>query len=281
MDSLTPAEENAKTYRSIWISDVHLGTRNCQAAFLLEFLRLNESRFLYLVGDIIDGWQLKNSWYWEQSHNDVIQKILRKARKGTRVIYIPGNHDEFLRSYAVLKFGGITLVSQTVHETADGRTFLVLHGDQFDSVVQNAKWLAHLGDHAYEFSLRINRYLNAVRRKFGFQYWSLSAFLKQKVKNAVSFISTYEKTLAAAARRHNVDGVICGHIHKAEMRTIDGVLYCNSGDWVESCTALVEHLDGRLELIRWAVVGERPKAPAPETAPPMLSESGALARAAR
>jgi len=254
---LGPMSDGVHQYRSIWISDVHLGTRNCQAEYLLDFLRRNESRTLYLVGDIIDGWQLKSSWYWEQSHNDVIQKIMRKARKGTRVVYIPGNHDEFLRQYAVMKFGGITLVPQAFHRTADGRTFLVIHGDQFDGVMQHARWLMKLGDHAYEIALRVNRWFNAVRQWFGYDYWSLSAYLKHKVKNAVSFISTYETALAEAARRHGVDGVICGHIHKAEMRDINGILYCNDGDWVESCTALVEHFDGRLELIRWAEIGRR------------------------
>lgn len=242
-------------YRSIWISDLHLGTRNCQAEFLLDFFRHTDSEYLYLVGDIIDGWQLQKSWFWLQSHNDVVQKILRKARKGTRVILIPGNHDEFLRHFTWHEFGEISIVPQTVHRSADGKQFLVLHGDQFDGVLQHAKWLAKLGDQAYEFTLTVNRWFNAVRQRFGFDYWSLSAYLKHKVKNAVSFMSAYETAVVNAAKRRNLDGVICGHIHKAEMREIEGILYCNDGDWVESCTALVEHFDGRLELLRWAKVG--------------------------
>lgn len=255
MENYSDDQPTVNQYRTIWISDIHLGTRNCQAEFLLDFFRHNESDQLYLVGDIIDGWQLAKSWYWKQSHNDVIQKILRKSRKGTKVVFIPGNHDEFLRFFTWHDFGGIALVPQATHVTADGRKFLVLHGDEFDGVMNHAKWLARLGDEAYEFVLRLNSWFNYVRRKFGYDYWSLSAYLKHKVKNAVNFISTYESTLAQAAKRHKADGVICGHIHKAEMRMVDGVLYCNDGDWVESCTALVEHFDGRLELIRWAEVG--------------------------
>lgn len=243
-------------YRTIWLSDIHLGTRNCQTHFLLDFLKENDSDTLYLVGDIIDGWQLQKSWTWTQGHNDVIQKILRKARKGTNVIYVPGNHDEFLRQYGTMQFGGISLIPKTIHKTANGRRYLVLHGDQFDGVMQHAKWLAKLGDEAYDFVLWLNHWFNQIRRLFGYDYWSLSSYLKHKVKNAVSFISTYEDALAEAARRHKVDGIICGHIHKAERRDINGIEYCNTGDWVESCTALVEHMDGRLELIQWAVVGK-------------------------
>lgn len=239
-------------YRSIWISDIHLGTRGCQADFLLEFLRYHDSEYLYLVGDIVDGWQLKKSWYWAQSHNDVVQKLLRKARKGTKVIYIPGNHDEVIRHYAQMYFGGISVEREVVHTTADGRRFLVLHGDEFDGVMKFARWLAHLGDWAYEKLLIINRWVNHLRRRLGYPYWSVSAYLKHQVKNAVSFISEFERTLAEEARRREVDGVICGHIHHAEIRSIDGILYCNDGDWVESCTALVEDWDGQLSIIRWA-----------------------------
>lgn len=241
-----------RRYRTIWISDLHLGTRNAKAAFLLDFLRSTESDTLYLVGDILDGWAMKRSWYWPQSHNDVIQKILRKARKGTEVVLIAGNHDEFLRQYGRHKFGRITLTSQAIHRTADGRSLLVLHGDQFDNVMKYARWLALLGDQAYEVALTVNRWFNHFRLKMGYPYWSLSSYLKHKVKNAVNFISDYEETVVRESRRSRVAGVVCGHIHHAEMRTIDGILYCNSGDWVESCTALVEHLDGRLEILRWA-----------------------------
>jgi len=245
-------------YRTIWISDVHLGTRGCQAEFLIDFLRHTESETLYLVGDIFDGWRMRRSWYWAQSHNDVIQKILRKARKGTRVVYIPGNHDECLRMYssAALVLGGITLEDEAVHETADGRKLLVIHGDVFDGVVKHARWLAVLGDWAYEAMMLVNTVFNLIRRRFGFGYWSLSAFLKAKVKNAVEYIGSYERVLVDVAKRRGVDGIVCGHIHTPEIRTIDGLIYCNDGDWVESCSALVEHFDGRLEIVRWMQVRE-------------------------
>jgi UDP-2,3-diacylglucosamine pyrophosphatase LpxH len=241
-------------YRSIWISDIHLGTRGCKAEFLLDFLRHSESDHLYLVGDIIDCWRLRRTWYWAQSHNDVVQKLLRKARKGTRVIYVPGNHDEPLRDYTEMQFGGVTILAEAIHEMADGRRFLILHGDRFDGVVRYAKWLAFLGDRAYNVLLVVNHWYNLVRRRLGYPYWSLSAYLKQKVKNAVEYIGNYEQAIAEEARRRGVDGVICGHIHKAEMREIGPVLYCNTGDWVESCTALVEHRNGQLEIIDWPAV---------------------------
>jgi UDP-2,3-diacylglucosamine pyrophosphatase LpxH len=239
-------------YRAIWISDIHLGTRGCKADFLLDFLRVTESEYLYLVGDIIDGWRLKRSWYWTQSHNDVIQKLLRKARKGTKVIYVPGNHDEALRDYVGLQFGGVTVLRDAIHETAAGKKLLIIHGDEFDGIVRYAKWLAFLGDRAYELALSLNHWFNAARHRLGYPYWSLSAYLKHKVKNAVEYISNYETAIADEARRRKVDGVVCGHIHQAEIRDINGILYCNDGDWVESCTALVEFHDGRLELVHWA-----------------------------
>jgi UDP-2,3-diacylglucosamine pyrophosphatase LpxH len=238
-------------YRTIWLSDIHLGTRGCKAEFLLDFLRHNESTTLYLIGDIVDGWRLRKSWYWTQSHNDVVQKLLRKARKGTRVIYIPGNHDEWLRDYTELNLGGITLQDEVVHVTADGRHLLVIHGDAFDSVVKYARWLAVLGDSAYNFVLWLNHHFNVWRRRLGYPYWSLSAYLKGRVKNAVEYVDSFADALSEEARRRGLDGVVCGHIHKAEIREVGGVLYCNDGDWVESCTALVEHLDGRLEIVPW------------------------------
>ncbi len=244
-------------YRAIWISDVHLGTRGCKAYFLLDFLRSTHCDTLYLVGDIVDGWRLKKSWYWHQSHNDVVQKILRKARKGTRVIYIPGNHDEALRDYTALQFGGIEVMAEAIHQTADGRRLLVLHGDQFDGVMRYARWLAFLGDTAYTMALALNTWFNHARLKLGKPYWSLSAYLKHRVKNAVAYVSEFEETVAAEARRRRVDGVVCGHIHHPEIREIDGILYCNDGDWVESCSALVEHADGRLEILRWADIRGR------------------------
>ena len=238
-------------YRSIWISDIHLGTPGCKANFLLDFLRSTKSENLFLVGDIIDGWSLQQGWYWPQAHNDVVQKILRKARKGTNVVFIPGNHDEFARHYTDLEFGTIKVANEIIHKTADGRKFLVLHGDEFDVVVKYARWLAYLGDWSYGLCLKLNDLLNAIRERLGYPYWSLSAYLKLKVKNAVQFIADFERALADVARERGVDGIICGHIHHPEIRDIDGVTYCNDGDWVESCSALVEHFDGRLELIHW------------------------------
>ncbi|MGQ9370385.1 UDP-2,3-diacylglucosamine diphosphatase [Azospirillum sp. ST 5-10] len=246
-----------KRYRSIWISDVHLGTRGCKADLLLDFLKHNESDYLYLVGDIVDGWRLRKSWYWPQAHNDVVQKILRRARKGAQVVYIPGNHDEAAREYVGLQFGGVQVMEEAVHVGADGRRYLVIHGDQFDAVVKYAKWLALIGDHAYVILLNVNTAFNWARRKLGFTYWSVSAYLKHKAKSAVEYIGKYEEALAEEARRREVDGIICGHIHNAEMRDMEGVLYCNDGDWVESCTALVEHDTGELEIINWAEVLRR------------------------
>jgi UDP-2,3-diacylglucosamine pyrophosphatase LpxH len=248
---MSPQPETLQ-YRAIWLSDIHLGSRGCQAEFLLDFLRRHDSEYLYLVGDIVDGWQLKKSWYWPQTHNDVVQKILRKARKGSKVFYIPGNHDEAFRDYVDMQFGGISLVPEAIHETLNGRKLLILHGDQFDGVMHYARWLAHLGDWAYTISLSLNRMFNAMRRRFGYRYWSLSAYLKHKVKNAVNFISAYEQTIAEEARQRGVDGVVCGHIHHAEIRDIDGILYCNDGDWVESCTALVEDWHGQLSIVHWS-----------------------------
>jgi UDP-2,3-diacylglucosamine pyrophosphatase LpxH len=239
--------------RSVWISDLHLGTPGCQAAALLDFLRRVECDTLFLVGDIIDGWQLKRSWYWPQAHNDVVQKLLRKARKGTRVIFIPGNHDEFARKYVEHNFGGIDVADDWIHITADGRRLWITHGDLFDGVVQCARWLAFVGDSLYGFTLRLNRHFNRLRARIGLPYWSLSKYLKLKVKRAVSYVGDFERAVAREARKRQVHGVVCGHIHHAEMREIDGILYANDGDWVESLTALVEHADGRLEIVDWSL----------------------------
>lgn len=238
-------------YRTLFLSDVHLGTKGCQAELLLDFLKHNEAEQIYLVGDIIDGWRLKKGWYWPQSHNDVVQKLLRQARKGVRIVFAPGNHDEFARDFVGAFFGGVEVADRATHVTADGKRLLVLHGDQFDVVVQHARWLAFLGDWAYETALVLNRWFNKARRWLGFPYWSLSSWAKLKVKNAVSFIGDYEVALADAARRAHADGIVCGHIHHAAIRDIDGVLYVNTGDFVESCTAVAEHADGRLEILRW------------------------------
>jgi UDP-2,3-diacylglucosamine pyrophosphatase LpxH len=243
--------DKTRRYRSIWLSDTHLGTRGCKADFLLDFLTSCESDYLYLVGDIIDGWQLRKSWYWDQHHNDVIQSLLSKTHAGTRVTYVPGNHDEFARNYFGLMFGGITIRERVVHKMNDGRRFLVMHGDEFDGVVRYAKWLAVLGDAAYQLALLLNNGFNMIRRRLGYPYWSLSAWLKHKVKNAIQYIDDFEKAVAREATLQRVDGIICGHIHKADIKAIDGILYCNDGDWVESCTALVETLEGQLEIVHW------------------------------
>lgn len=245
-----------RRYRTLFLSDLHLGAKVSQAHLLLDFLKHNDADTIYLVGDIVDGWKLRKGWHWPQAHNDVVQKMLRKARKGARVIYIPGNHDEFARDYAGLTFGGIEVVPEAVHETADGRRMLVIHGDQFDIVVCNARWLAYLGDWAYELAISANTLVNRARRLFGVGYWSLSAWAKMKVKNAVNFIGDYEATLAAEAARRGVDGVICGHIHHATIRTIGDVLYVNTGDFVESCTAVAEHPDGSFEVLHWRTTAE-------------------------
>ena len=241
-----------RRFRTIFISDIHLGTPGCQAGALLDFLKSHSSDNLYLVGDIIDGWQLRRKWHWPQSHNDVVQKLLRRARKGCRVVLIPGNHDEFARNFVGHQFGGIEVMNEAVHTTADGRRLWVIHGDYFDAVVQCAKWLAYLGDNLYEFTLKLNRHLNKFRGRMGLPYWSLSNYLKQKVKSAMNYVTDFENAVAKEAARRGHQGVVCGHIHRAEMRDIDGILYCNDGDWVESRTALVEHFDGSLELLHWA-----------------------------
>jgi UDP-2,3-diacylglucosamine pyrophosphatase LpxH len=251
----------AERFRTLFISDIHLGTKGCQAELLLDFLRWHDAETIYLVGDIVDAWRLKSGWYWPQTHNDVVQKLLRKARKGTRIVYIPGNHDEFLRDFPGHHFGGIEVVEETVHEAADGKRYLVMHGDRFDVVVRHAKWLAFLGDWAYVKALAVNTGLNVVRRRLGLTYWSLSAWAKLKVKNAVSFIGHFEETLAREARRLGCDGVVCGHIHHATKRDLGGIAYVNTGDWVESCTAAIEHHDGRIEVVRWVAQGHPMETP--------------------
>jgi len=238
-------------YRAVFISDLHLGTAGCQAVALLDFLKAYPSDAVYLVGDIVDGWQLRRKWYWPQAHNDVVQKLLRRARKGCKVVFIPGNHDAFARQFAGQHFGGIVVALDAVHVTAQGKQLWVVHGDDFDGVVQCARWLAVVGDNLYEFTLRLNRHLNHWRSRLGLPYWSLSAYLKHKVKTALNYVMDFERAVAREARQRGHHGVVCGHIHRAEMRDIDGTLYCNDGDWVESRTALVEHRDGRLELVHW------------------------------
>ena len=244
-------EDGSRHYRTLFLSDVHLGARGCQAEKLLDFLRYHDADTVYLVGDIVDGWALRSGWYWPQPHNDVVQKLLRKARKGARLVYIPGNHDEFLRDYYGTHFGGIEVAETTIHVGVDGKRYLVIHGDLFDVVIKHAKWLALLGDKAYDAAIVANTAFNRIRRMLGLTYWSLSQWAKLKVKNAVNFIGEFETTLAAEAQRHGADGVICGHIHHATIHNNFGVCYINCGDWVESCTAIVEHHDGRFEIISW------------------------------
>ncbi|MCW4114392.1 UDP-2,3-diacylglucosamine diphosphatase [Aurantimonas sp. MSK8Z-1] len=261
--SNTPQAPAARHFRTLFISDVHLGSKAAQAGLLVDFLRLHDAETIYLVGDIVDGWRLKRSWHWPQSHNDVVQKLLRKARKGSRIVYIPGNHDEFLRDFPGEHFGGVEVKLNDVHETADGRRFLVIHGDEFDIVVRNARVIAYLGDWAYDMAIAINLVFNRVRRRLGFSYWSFSSWAKLKVKNAVNFIGAFETALAEEAQRQGCDGVICGHIHHAVMNERSGIEYVNTGDWVESCTAVAERHDGSFELIRWAEVLAERKVVAP------------------
>ena len=243
-------------FRTVFISDLHLGTPGCNADLLLDFLRSVKCETLYLVGDIVDGWQLKKGWYWPQRHNDIVRCVLKMAKRGTRVVYVPGNHDDAFRDYVGLEFGGIELLPEDIHVTADGRRLLVLHGDVFDNIVLFARWIAFLGDHAYTLLLKSNEIVAAVRRRLGLPYWSLASHVKKRVKNAVQFISRFEEAVAHAAADRGVDGVVCGHIHWAEIRQMGDVTYYNDGDWVESCTALVEHADGAMEILEWATYSQ-------------------------
>jgi UDP-2,3-diacylglucosamine pyrophosphatase LpxH len=275
MGSDSSSEESPeRRFRTLFISDVHLGARGSQADRLLDFLKSHDADTIYLVGDIVDGWKLKAGWYWPQAHNDVVQKLLRKVRKGARLVYLPGNHDEFLRDYLGVNLGGIELADYALHEAADGKRYLVIHGDQFDLVVRHARWLALLGDGAYTAALFVNTHLNMVRRRLGLTYWSLSSWAKLRVKNAVNYISRFEELLAAEAGRHAADGVICGHIHHAVMHDQFGVAYVNTGDWVESCTAVVEHYDGSFQLVRWTDV-QLEKAAEQNAMTPTVSERAA------
>lgn len=241
-------------YRTVFISDIHLGTRRCKADELFHFLDSISCDQIYLVGDIVDGWRLTKTWYWPEAHNKVMQKFLSMARDGTRVIFIPGNHDEIARDYHRLTIGDVVILNDSVHETADGRKFLIIHGDQFDGVVKYAKWIAYLGDTAYNITLIMNNWFNLLRRRLGYPYWSLSAYLKRKVKNAVQYMDDFEAAVIEEARRRGLDGVVTGHIHHARINDVDGLTYCNDGDWVESCTALVEDRNGRLSILHWPTV---------------------------
>jgi len=274
MDMPVATSPHRPSYRSVFISDLHLGTRGARTDFLIDFLATMQCSHLYLVGDIVDGWRLRKSWYWDAAHDEVLRLVLKHARSGAQVTYIPGNHDEALRRWLPLglEVAGIRMADEASHTTAAGLRLLVTHGDQFDSVVRYAKFLAHLGDNAYTVALAANHVFNAVRRGLGYPYWSLSMWLKRQVKGAVAAIDRFEEALAQHARARGFDGVVCGHIHHAQMREIDGTLYLNDGDWVESCTALVEHEDGRLELLDWAARqrlsfhGRRSRSPVPHPA---------------
>jgi UDP-2,3-diacylglucosamine pyrophosphatase LpxH len=262
--TIPEADRKRKRFRTIWISDVHLGTRGCNAQMLIDFLDSTDSETMYLVGDIIDGWKLRRSWYWPSAHNDIVWRVMKRAKRGTRVVYIPGNHDEMFRQFSGLTVGGFETRRRGVHETPDGRRLMVTHGDEFDAVVMCHRWLAFLGDAAYSGLMRLNIVINAVRQRLDLPYWSLSKHAKHKVKNAVEFISRFEEAVAHEARDRGVDGVVCGHIHTAEIRDFGGIVYYNDGDWVEGCTALVEHFDGRLEVLHWAdeIAARRESAPA-------------------
>lgn len=249
-----------RTYRAVFLSDIHLGFRGCRANDLLDFLRGCECEYLYLVGDIVDLWQIRRRPYWPQAHNDVLRTVLGKAKHGTRIVYLPGNHDEAAKAYIGHQFGNVSINETAVHTRADGSRMLILHGDQFDAAVASSRWVGMLGSQAYDMLLAANRLVNWVRRHCGFPYWSLAGFLKHKVKNAVQYISRYEEVVAREAARSDVSGVVCGHIHRPEIATIGDIAYHNCGDWVESCTALVEHLDGSMALVDWrAVMASRQK----------------------
>ncbi|MEE8231593.1 MAG: UDP-2,3-diacylglucosamine diphosphatase [Qipengyuania citrea] len=247
--------EERRTYRTIWISDVHLGTKGCNHELLIDFLDHTDSDTMYLVGDIIDGWRLKKKVYWPPEHSDVVWRILKRAKRGTRIIYIPGNHDEMVRPFSGMNFGGVEIMRAAFHDTADGRRLMVLHGDEFDTIMLAHRWLAFVGDALYHVMMKLNNWVAAARKRLGLPYWSISKAAKNKVKNAVEFISKYEEVVARAAAERGVDGVVCGHIHTAEFRSFEyggkRVEYWNDGDWVEGCNALVEHADGRMEILHW------------------------------
>ncbi len=251
-------DRNKLIVRSVWISDIHLGFKGCSADLLLDFLHDVQCDYLYLVGDIIDIWEMNKRVFWPQTHNNVIRTILGKAKHNTKVVYVPGNHDELLRDFDGAVFGNVEIRHEAIHTTADGRQLLILHGDKFDCIVKHSPLMAKIGSRLYDYLLKANRWVNLVRRRLGYSYWSLAAYLKYKVKNAVQFISDFEHAVAHEAASRRVDGVVCGHIHRAEYRNINGVDYYNCGDWVESCTALVEYADGRMEVLYWAEHADAP-----------------------
>lgn len=264
--------------RSIFLSDIHLGTRACQADRLLDFLRNYSAENVFLIGDIVDFWSMSRGIHWTPAQNTFVQKILRRARRGERVVFIPGNHDEALREYAGVAFGDIVVVPEHVHELADGRRFLLLHGDEFDQITRHHRWVAILGDMAYNTLVLANGTLSRIRRRLGRPgYWSLAGYAKRRVKKALQFIFDFEDAAIHSARQRGLDGIICGHIHSAALREIGGLTYVNCGDWVDSCTAIVEHGDGRLELVAWGTLTSSVPAELPEEqAEPPFSELPAL-----
>lgn len=247
-----PFSLNRKKYRTIWISDVHLGYKGCKAEYLLHFLQSTECEFLYLVGDIVDIWSMQRNLFWPQSHNDIVKAILDKARSGTRVVYIPGNHDDMLRHYQGVTFGNIVFRNEYVHTSKSGKRFLILHGDEFDAVIKCGRLATFFGYYGYDFLLFVNRHFNHVRRYLGLPYWSLASFLKGRFKNAMQYVVNFQETAVYAARKRNAHGVICGHIHHADITDLNGTIYLNTGDWVENCTALVENETGEIELLHWS-----------------------------
>tara|TARA_R110000744_G_scaffold233655_1_gene351605 strand:+ start:547 stop:1443 length:897 start_codon:yes stop_codon:yes gene_type:complete len=260
-----------REFRTIWISDVHLGTRGCNHELLIDFLDHTDSETMYLVGDIIDGWRLKKKVYWPPEHNDIVWRILKRAKRGTRIVYIPGNHDEMVRPFSGMNLGGVEIMRAAFHDTADGRRLMVLHGDEFDTIMLAHRWLAFIGDALYHVMMKLNNWVAGARKRLGLPYWSISKAAKHKVKNAVEFISKYEEVVARAAAERGVDGVVCGHIHTAEFRTFDHdgkqIEYWNDGDWVEGCNALVEHFDGTMEILHWPDEIARREAEQPAAAP--------------
>ena len=265
--------ETPREYRTLFLSDFHLGTKGCQVGQLINFLINNNARTIYLVGDIIDGWRLGVRWYWPEAHALVLKVLMAKAQRGTRLVYLPGNHDEFVRAHTGSRSDLVEFSESVVHEAADGKRYLVVHGDCFDIVQTQARWLAVIGDYAYVSALAVNTWVNRIGRRIGLPYWSFSQWAKMKVKGAVNFIGHYEERLVSAARENEVDGVVCGHIHRAAVHEEFGLTYINCGDWVESCTAAVEHDDGRIEIVRWAHVQE------PEAFQPDIEDEGESERA--
>ncbi|MCC6466589.1 MAG: UDP-2,3-diacylglucosamine diphosphatase [Planctomycetes bacterium] len=245
-------------YRTVWLSDIHLGTKFCRVERLVQFLKAVRCDCLYLVGDIIDVWSMRRKWHWPKDHTEVVRRILKRDLKGTRIIFVPGNHDELFRAYHGLQFGGVEIRNEVIHTTADGRKALVVHGDVFDAIVRHHRLITMVGDWLYDVLLAVNVHFNTLRRWMGFGHWSLSNYVKQRVKKVISFISSFEEALARYARQKQVSVVVCGHIHHPELRDVDGIQYANCGDWVENCSAVVEHHDGRLEMLRFGPEGPMP-----------------------